>query len=521
MPALGRERILAILPVLSILLLLLCVFGRIAHPAELEWMEGAMLDASARLSSDIPLYGEPSLARSNFVYPPLHYALTWCSGQLFGDSFLSLRIPSLLALCACLALLWDFGRRMRGSAWDGIWTAAFFVSAYEPCGRWLDLGRVDGLQIALLLGVAWLLRHGRSSRSAIAAGLVLAVAYACKQTSLVIVGPTLGWILFREFGRGVRVAIAFAIPSLIAHLWLEHVSGGWYGFYVYEVPAAHPWYPGNWLGFWTNDILRGLPVIFALALIGAWLSARGGSSPEAPKQESRKLHPLLWLLGALAASWMSRLHWGGFTNVTLPLWAFAALAASPALQLLPRPRQGAKLRQVSWLVFLLLAAQLTWQAPRPWAAIPPAAHAERWQKQVEALAELEGPILLPDHGALLCAAGHEPSIHTVAIWDLLLTLPEFQSLLLQRKIPSPSTPTRVQQVSRRFLTEARAAIARGDFEHLVLDAEDLQLKIPGSDWKQHYALVALLLPDAPAESGFAGSGDSPAGPRLIYRFKRD
>ena len=77
----------------------------------------------------------------------------------------------------------------------------------------------------------------------------------------------------------------------------------------------------------------------------------------------------------------------------------------------------------------------------------------------------------------------------------------------------------MQQVARRFLREARAQLDRGHFAHLVTDLDDLDGKIPGSRWRERYALEALLLEDLKPEDvrHYAGSTDAPVWPRLVWR----
>ena len=170
----------------------------------------------------------------------------------------------------------------------------------------------------------------RSRRSR---GCSLALAFACKQTTAILVAPVLLARLLREPRSTLVLGSTFLVPTLIAHFWLQHATDGWYGFYVYEVPAAHPWFPGSWLGFWEEDVLRGLPVVFALGLGSALALGRRGRRAE------REL--LLLLLGALIASYLSRLHYGGWRNTVLPFWAFAALAGARGFAALrARPEAG-------------------------------------------------------------------------------------------------------------------------------------------------------------------------------------
>ena len=84
---------------------------RIAHPFELEWMEGGSLEHLMRVLRGEPLYVTPSIEFVPFPYPPFYYYLGAIVSKLTGPSFLPLRIISLAASLGTAWIVHLFVRR--------------------------------------------------------------------------------------------------------------------------------------------------------------------------------------------------------------------------------------------------------------------------------------------------------------------------------------------------------------------------------------------------------------------------
>ncbi len=129
--------------------------------------------------------------------------------------------------------------------------------------------------------------------------------------------------------------------------------------------------------------------------------------------------------GLISASWLARLHEGGYLNVLMP--ACAAFALLSALALKPAgERLGYYLktgRQSSvplCLIQTLLTAQLLLLIYNPFIYIPSINDLTAGDAIIEKIAAYEGEIYIPYHPYLTLAAGKKgPQAHQMAVFDIL------------------------------------------------------------------------------------------------------
>ena len=65
---------------------------RIVYPFELEWMEGALVDHTARILAGLDLYTEPSIDHVSYLYTPLYYYLAALASSITEIGYLPLRM---------------------------------------------------------------------------------------------------------------------------------------------------------------------------------------------------------------------------------------------------------------------------------------------------------------------------------------------------------------------------------------------------------------------------------------------
>jgi len=129
-----------------------------------------------------------------------------------------------------------------------------------------------------------------------------------------------------------------------------------------------------------------------------------------------------WLYGvgiaamALFTAGMMRAHHGGFLNVYIPMHFAVALAlglgVAQSRRLWPRV-------EVYALGAAVVAVQLYAKSGfEPERYLPTAADVAAGDRFVEALRECEGPVLSPYNPWLPVLAGHAPSFHLIALWDI-------------------------------------------------------------------------------------------------------
>jgi hypothetical protein len=440
---------------------------RVSYPFELEWQEGGMLAHVSRVRAGEGLYAEPSLGFMAFPYPPL---FVWAA-SLLGESFTALRLVSILATAGLLALLFRHVVRATDSALGGLVAAGLFAACYRFTGAWFDVGRVDMLALVLAMGSVHLARFGKGLPAACFAGGLLGLACLTKQTSLLVAGP----MVVPLFAANRRAAFAFVLAALavggggVAALHLA--SEGWSSWYLFELLAGHPWHPPKLLGFWTEDVVWLAPAV-ALGLVGR----RGVSGAM----------PLALILGLLAAAWLGRAHQGGFDNTLLPLALLAALLAGEAVG---RYSRRALVGSVVLLQFGLLALGYS-----PSALVPRAQDRAAGERVIARLAKVEGEVLAPYQGYLARRAGHGPSVHGMAVIDLL-------------------SSTRAQDEAARFVGELERALNERRYGALLLPAEDSWSTLPalGANYRRAEDLL-----EGTDESVLRPPTGRPARPRWLY-----
>jgi hypothetical protein len=419
-----------------LLQLLLLALSRLLYPYELEWMEGAVVDHVRRVLAGQPLYVEPSLEFTSFIYPPFYYYLSALVSLLTGVGFFPLRLVSFAASTGCLILIYRYAGRETGSPRLGLVSAGLYAACFELGGGWLDVARIDCLFVFLLLLAAYLLRFHKGAGAAAAAGGVFALAALTKQPALLVAAVSaLFCFLFRGVRPGAAFAAAFTVIFGGATAALRLSSDGWYGYYIFELPAQHPLFPVMLTRFWTHDLGHALPVV-AVTLTGHLFSGLRALRTLSSEERDALLFRLFFLAAMLGAAWSSRIHFGGASNVLLPAVAGLALCWGAALQRpLPRfwrrPWTGNGSRKQShgeippWDTRIRLGVnalallQLGWLFYNPADYLPTAADRRAGEQFVRALARFPGEVYTPEHGYLPALAGKKTYSHYAVLWDIL------------------------------------------------------------------------------------------------------
>ncbi|MFB3881490.1 MAG: glycosyltransferase family 39 protein [Armatimonadota bacterium] len=388
--------------------------ARMAYPYELEWMEGACVDHVQRVLEGKPLYVAPSLEFVPFVYPPFYFWVSAAAAKLIGVGFLPLRLVSLLSSLGCLALIFLMVRRQTRSAFAGVIGAGVFAACFRIAGAWYDIARVDMLATALLLGAVYLAQLDRGWELHAVAGALVALAFLSKQVALAAAGPLMVYMLIARRGRGVVFAASAVVLSALPALLLDHATGGWYRYYVFDLPRQHEVDWGAAAGFWTSDMLSCVPVALAFSIFGIASLWRGDWRAA-----------WLWgavLLGCMGVSWSGRAHSGGYNNVLIPAYAAISIVSAIGLEAALAATGATKRARVRAMgasaLLVLAAAQFARLAYDPREQIPTAADRRAGEGLVEVVRAIPGDVYLPYHGYLPVLAGKRSYAHAMAIWDV-------------------------------------------------------------------------------------------------------
>jgi hypothetical protein len=214
---------------------------------------------------------------------------------------------------------------------------------------------------------------------------------------------------------------------------MNAVSGGWYGYYVFGELAHQP-VASSWVTqLWSHDLLRSLGV-------GLLVGAAGVGGRLAMGREGRFCPDVLGLdlavvLGLVLASWVGRLHSGGWDDVLIPAAAGVALLVGHGVVGL----RGATPLRWRWLTTALLVGPLVVQLGNlryslP-AQLPTAADQRAGAQLVATLRRMPGQVVVLDHPWYAALAGKATSAQGEAINEVLRSSDERGRAALLRDLP--------------------------------------------------------------------------------------
>lgn len=436
---------------------------RVPYPYELEWMEGAMVDHAGRIADGLPLYCPPGPEHVPFLYAPLLFWLGGAAMALGIDGLLALRLIATAASVGCAMLIGHWVRRETGRVLPGLVATGVFFAGYGWLAWWYDLARNDGLFVLAMLGTGYQLRHG-GARRWLWAGALATAGLLAKQSALMWLPALAVGALCLDWRLALRFVAVAAVGGGGAVLLLHLASDGWSTFYLFEMPSHHGWNGDRKLGFWVEDVLPMSPLL-ALALVGFVLQWRRGQRREA-------LLLAAFGSGGLVASWLSRLHVGGFDNVMMYGFAAACVLGPVAA--------ATNVRAVRVLGPLLLLVQFGWLAHAAWrwqpsvSMLPSAAHRHAHEELAAFVAAEPGPVWIPAHGGITRRLGKGSGAHGQAIFDLLQALPkdatgdlDLAALVDRQRLDG--LPARVREAITGFIDRTNTALRERHCSALVVD----------------------------------------------------
>jgi hypothetical protein len=395
----------------SSLLFLWVALRRVGYPFELEWLEGAMADHMMRVIRGEQLYVAPGVGFVPFIYPPLFYYLSAAVALVTGPGLLPMRLVALGSTVGCFVMIAWIVRRESRSALAAIVAAGVFAATFVPGGAWFDLARVDSLFILFMLVAAALVRFGNGVASSIAAGVVLWLGLMTKQSAIIIGAPLLAYLALYDRRRALWLAVAFTAPAVASHIAIDAASDGWYSWYAWKAPAVHGYILQGLYTFWAWSVLRALPIA-SIASLWYFLSSRRRQNP------SLVFHALFGA-GMIGASWLHRLHRGGYENVLL--LAFAALAILAGLGMARLLDDASGSRRATLAICAATVIQLVMLTYNPAKLVPGAEQRRAWSALVDRIRRVDGPVWIPYHGYIAELAGKPSGVHLEATMAVMMT----------------------------------------------------------------------------------------------------
>jgi hypothetical protein len=432
-------------------------------------MEGGVLGHVQRVIEGKPLYPEPSPEFVPFIYTPLFYYVSAAFMSVVGYGLLPLRLVSFLATWVTAGLIAQFVRYESRSLLFGILSAAVYVGTCALNADWFDQARIDSLAMAVTLGSAYLVRSARSRRRLVVGGVLAGLAFLGKQSALAVAPALALYALLRFRWRGM---LAFVLPLLAvlgASTWaLQSASGGWYWYYIIELPANHVFGNSDLVqNFWRFELPQQLPI----ALGSAALYLFGYPSGK-PRVQLGFYLPLALCL--VLGSYASRLHAGSHVNDLMPAHAAVALLSGLALAGWARADQPYAWSRRKVACCLAVAAQLALLFRNPARILPTVMDVEAGRALVDRIRNTPGEVLVPNHPHLAVLAGKPAYGHRMAAIDIYLGRRDLHG------------------VRNRLRAAWAELFARKRFALVILDDEGYEFL---DELKQHYDRIEdLALP---------------------------
>ncbi|HWW43621.1 MAG TPA: hypothetical protein VN180_00990 [Acidimicrobiia bacterium] len=455
-------------------------FARFNYPYPLEWLEGGELLAVQRVLHGQALYGAPSIRYTPFLYTPLYYYVSAGAAWLFGLHLSTLRLVSIASSFVAFGAVGTLVWLETKNRWAAVCAVGMLAATFRLGGAWLDLARVDTLFLALLLVGLVLVRQTRTWRIAVLAGLVLAASFFAKQSALLPAIAVLPFLWRRDRRLAVVYGATFGGTLAAVTLGVDRATGGWFSQYTLRLAGQHALITGEYVGFWTHDLLRPLVLALVVGGVGLWTYRRGEPG-------------WFWIPvtgGLVLASYSARLHSGGYNNVLLPAYAAVAIVVGLGLHALTRPELAGRRRRAAQVLLAGMLVAFATLLYNPFHQIPSASATQTGDRLVAALAKLPEPVYLPSQSWLLPAAhpGAQTTAPSSALDDILRG--------------------HIRGSNRTLGRALRQLVASRAYASIVVDRPSVFSYLPGSlAW--YYCRVGALPKDAILEP-WTGTRAAPA-----------
>ncbi len=390
-------------------------FHRLFYPFELEWMEGEMLDHVRRIIAGQSLYVRPSVEFVPSIYPPLYFYLGAIAAHAFGMGFFPLRLISYVSSCGCFVLIFLLVRKETKSALCALFSAGLFAAAYRIGGAWLDVARVDSLFLFFVLFSAYILRYYNTAVPLFCAGFLLFLAFLTKQTGMIFIFTmALYCFLYLPGWKKIVLPLTALACIVISTLLFNAASGGWYSYYVFQLPGRYSVSMRHFASFWMNDFSWIGPA-YVLTLLFCYTLFRKLTI-------SRNGFYILFLFGMMMVSCSARIHVGGYENDLIP--AFAAISVLFGLALQEFFNSGNAQSaffgnmKISYFAGLAGCMQFLLLIYNPLDQIPSQRDRDAGEYILGLVKEYKGDVFIPSHGYLSAMTGKKNFAHWMAIEDI-------------------------------------------------------------------------------------------------------
>ena len=404
------QKLLALAALFFILLFIYVSVSRINYPFELEWMEGGSVEHLERIMDGKSIYTPPSIEFIPYIYTPLYYYAALPIAKAVGTGLLPLRLVSFISTILLLVIIFLFVKRETSSGFYGLLAAGLFAASFRVGGAWFDLARVDMLYILLFTIALYLLRFKKSATYYFLAALIAGLSFLTKQTAALIFIPIGLYLLWKERKISWFFNITFALIVILSTAYFTTTTDGWYWFWNFTLPAEHHWNKKFLILFWTYDLIKP----FSIAILGGIVFLVSTHK----NNFNNYMYYLAVSIGILLTSWLSRLHYGGYSNVLIPAYLIFAILGTAGFKILFTDLKEQKTVLIPILTLAVLF-QFTTLIYSPRNQIPTKEDLAAGKLLVNKIKKYHGDVYIPGNIYFARLAGKKVYTHGLLIWDLM------------------------------------------------------------------------------------------------------
>jgi hypothetical protein len=385
---------------------------RMGYPFEVEWIESGILVSVLRIAHGQGLYVKPTLEFVPFLYAPVYLYVVAGVTKLAGGhgalaGYGAMRLVSTLGTLGSCAAIYALVRTETQRRMAALAAAGLYVACYSVVLGFFDIGRLDSLFVMLLLLALLAQRRGHP----VVAALLWVVVFQTKQTVL----PLAVVILAAEWQRPRRMVAAlatFAVAAAGSVLWLNHATGGWYSFYLFDLVSGLPIVPRQVALFVPVSLVEPMAVAWAL-IVAAAVTTRvklGGATAMFYGFVSVALIGGIWFVEA---------HRGASVNAMMPAYAWVAVLFGVAMARLLDEAETNAAPRLALAVLLAVAVQLVALIYNPGRYVPPQDAVARTQRFIGQVRALPGDVYVLNHSYDAVLAGKQPHAEGEALGAVL------------------------------------------------------------------------------------------------------
>lgn len=445
---------------LFLLAYLVIALSRISYPFDLDWTEGCHVVQVQRILDGQPLYDKPSLDYIAALYTPLFHYVSALVALALGNGFFPLRLVSFIASLGCFAFIFLIVHRRTSSIFASCVAAFLYAATFAMSGYFFDVAHVDSLSVFfLLVGIYAYESNNRVVRSFLSPTFLF-LSFFTKQPALAVaLGLSLTTLLTRKGFERFLFLVVFCVLVVGSFGAMGGFTTEWYKFYIFDLPSYHGIDRYKLVQFWTEDLAKlGIALCFCYAAF-AWRRAEESTSERISKD--------ILLFGSLfLASYFTRIHYGSWVNVLMPVYAGIAIYFGIGLELCLR-RFG-RIPSLKLLLVIAVLFQFLNLTYSPQTQIPKLAHKLAGERLMKRISSIPGEVYWSDHTWYLRMLGKPTQAPDVSVEDIIRG--------------------RKSERWKELLEQQMAtAVASGRYEAFVTDFKDFPLRVP--DFDIHYELV--------------------------------